>query len=108
MFGKRNDQPAGAIDLAGADLKDAIEVIRAFLPGQEQIVGGIYIDPPASLQPFGFGILLADLVHHAANAYAYKFDLDADQVRYAISSGLHAELASPTENVKQVTPETDQ
>ena len=95
-------QPSGAIDLSEADLKDAVEVIRAFLPGEEPIIGGIYIDPPSGLQPFGFGILLADLVHHAANAYAYKFGFDVDQVRYAISSGLQAELESPTETVKQV------
>ncbi|WP_169800982.1 DUF5076 domain-containing protein [Novosphingobium naphthalenivorans] len=87
------------------DLKDATEVIRAFLPGKEEIVGGIYIDPPANLQPFGFGILLADLVHHAANAYAYKFGLDAEQVRDGIAAGLQAELSSPTDTVKQVYPE---
>lgn len=100
----RKSQPTGAIDLVDADLKDAVEVIRAFLPGGEQIVGGIFIDPPASLQPFGFGILLADLVHHGANAYAHKFGLNADEVLYAISSGLAAELGSPTDVVKQVTP----
>lgn len=102
MIAKRPTQPIGAIDLTQADLKDATEVIRAFLPGEQKILGGIFIDPPSNLQPFGFGILLADLVHHAANAYAYKFGLDVDQVRYTISEGLHAELASPTEDVKQV------
>jgi hypothetical protein len=107
MFGKRSTEPAGAIDLAGADLQDAVEVIRAFLPGQQPIAGGIFIDPPSNLQPFGFGILLADLLHHAANAYAYKFGLDADEVRYAISQGLQAELSSPTEQVKQVFPEAE-
>ena len=106
MFGKKTGQPAGAIDLSSVDLKDASEVIRAFLPGKEEIAGGIFIDPPAALEPFGFGILLADLLHHGANAYAYKFGLNADQVRYAISQGLEAELASPTEQVKQVYPET--
>lgn len=97
-------QPSGSIDLSGVDLKDAPEVIRAFLPGQEEIIGGIFIDPPTSLQPFGFGILLADLVHHGAQAYAYKFGLDVDQVRYAISQGLRAELSFPTEETKQVRP----
>ncbi len=106
MSGKRPTEPIGAIDLSQADLKDATEVIRAFLPREQKIIGGIFIDPPSTLQPFGFGILLADLVHHAANAYAYKFGLDADQVRYTISEGLHAELASPTEIVKQVLPES--
>jgi len=98
-------QPHGAIDLSDVDLKDATEVIRAFLPGEEEIIGGIFIDPPGTLQPFGFGILIADLVHHAANAYAHKFGLDADQVRYTITQGLSAELAFPTDVVKQVIPE---
>jgi len=104
MFNRRSSQPSGAIDLAGVDLNDAKEVIRAFLPGKEAVVGGIYIDPPATLQPFGFGIFMADLVHHAANAYAYKFGLNVDEVRYAISSGLQAELSSPTDDVTQVWP----
>ena len=96
-------QPQGSIDLSQADLKDATEVIRAFLPGEQPIRGGIYIDPPSGLQPFGFGILLADLLHHAANAYAYKFGFDVDKVRDAIENGLKAELAAPTEAVKPLT-----
>jgi hypothetical protein len=104
MFGSK--QPSGAIDLSTTDLKDAKEIIRAFLPGQQQIIGGIYVDPPADLQPFGFGILLADLLHHGAQAYAYKFGLDVDQVRYAISQGLQAELSNPTDEPKQVGPES--
>jgi len=96
-------QPANSTDLAEADLKDAVEVIRAFLPGKEHISGGIYIDPPNDLPPFGFGIFLADLLRHGAYAYAYKFGLDVDEVRAAIAAGLQAELASPTETVKPVT-----
>ena len=96
-------QPAGSIDLAEADLEDAVEIIRVFLPGERPIRGGIYINPPKSLEPFGFGMILADLLRHAALAYAYKFGLDADHARRAISSGLKAELASPTEDVKPLT-----
>jgi hypothetical protein len=108
MLGRGNRQPVGAIDLSGADLGDAPEVLRVFLPreGQEPM-GGIYVDPPATLQPFGFGILLADLVHHGAKAYAYKFGLDENQVLYSITQGLSAELASPTDVVKQITPEAN-
>ncbi len=105
MFGNKSTDPKGAIDLSEADLKDAVEVIRAFLPGEQEIVGGIFIDPPNNLQPFGFGIMLADLLHHAANAYAYKFELPVEEVRLAISAGLQAELESPTEEVKQVNGE---
>ena len=106
MFSRHKPQPKGAIDLSGVDLGDAQEVLRAFLPkGGDEVIGGIYVDPPETLQPFGFGILLADLVHHGAKAYAYKFGLDEDQVRYSITQGLSAELASPTEVVQQVTPE---
>ncbi|HVR92191.1 MAG TPA: DUF5076 domain-containing protein [Novosphingobium sp.] len=96
-------QPAGSIDLSDAELKDAVEVIRAFLPGKEPVRGGIYIDPPAELEPFGFGILLADLLRHASYAYAYKFGLDADEMYSAIYNGFKAELTSPTEDVKPMT-----
>lgn len=97
-------QPRGAIDLGGIKLGDAQEVMRVFLPrpGKAQIPG-IFIDPPDTLQPFAFGILLADLLHHGAKAYAHKFGLDEDQVRYTISEGLAAELARPTEEMKRAS-----
>ncbi|MBX7539472.1 DUF5076 domain-containing protein [Qipengyuania sphaerica] len=94
-------QPDGSIDLAEADLKDAREIMRVFLEGEQPIHGGIFIDPPSSLQPFGFGILLSDLLHHAAHAYAYKFQIeDVDRVREAIIAGLMAELENPTDTPK--------
>ena len=105
MFGgKKPREPQGAIDLSEADMKDAREILRVFLPGQEEIIGGIFVDPPKELEPFGFGILLADLLQHGAQAYAYKFGLDVDQVRRAIAQGLQAELKNPTDTAKQVKP----
>ena len=92
-------QPQGSIDLADADLKDAREIIRVFLPEGDPIQGGIFIDPPADFQPFGFGILLADLVPHAAYAYAHKFEIeDVDGLKEAILGGLQAELENPTDS----------
>ena len=109
MFGKRSaPQPAGAIDLTdlAPHLGDAKEVLRAFVPqGDAESIDGIYIDPPESFTPFMFGILLADLVHHGAKAFAYKFGLDEQQALYEISSGLSAELAHPTADVEQAKPE---
>jgi hypothetical protein len=110
MFAKRNRQPAGAIDLTEmADhLSNANEVMRVFVPrGQQEAIGGVYIDPPESFTPFMFGILLADIVHHGAKAFAYKFGLDEAEALYEISRGLSAELASPTDEVKQVIPESN-
>ena len=96
-------QPAGSIDLSEADLKDAVEVIRAFVQQSEPIRGGIYIDPPYGMQPFGFGIFLADLLRHAAYAVSYKFGFDAEKVREAIESGLRAELDAPTQQIKPIS-----
>ncbi|HEV2747383.1 MAG TPA: DUF5076 domain-containing protein [Allosphingosinicella sp.] len=109
MFGKRSSpQPAGAIDLtdAAAELGDANEILRAFIPrGEDETINGIYIDPPESFTPFMFGILLADLVHHGAKAFAYKFGVDEQLALYEISNGLSAELADPTHDVNQAQPE---
>ena len=110
MFAKRNRQPAGAIDLSDQvdDLGDASEVMRVFMPnGGDGPISGIYIDPPKGFTPFMFGILFADLVHHSAKAFAYKFGADETEALYEISRGLSAELASPTDEVQQVIPESN-
>jgi hypothetical protein len=109
MFGKRTaPQPAGAIDLTdvSVQLGDAREILRAFVPrGGDEQINGIFIDPPESFTPFMFGIFLADLVHHGAKAFAYKFGVDEQLALYEISSGLSAELANPTDDVEQANPE---
>jgi len=110
MFARRSRQPAGAIDLSDVadQLGDAHEVMRVFIPkGDAGPISGIYIDPPESFTPFMFGILLADLVHHSAKAFAYKFGLDEAEALYEVSRGLSAELASPTDEVQQVIPESN-
>ena len=110
MFSKRNRQPAGAIDLSDLvdELRDAKEVMRVFMPrGDAGPISGIYIDPPDNFTPFMFGILLADLVHHCAKAFADKFGMDEAEALYEVSLGLSAELANPTDEVQQVTRESD-
>jgi hypothetical protein len=109
MFERRNRQPAGAIDLSEVvdHLGDAEGVMRFFVPrAGEGPKGGLYIDPLRTFDPFMFEILLADIVHHGAKAFAYKHGLDEAELRYEISKGLSAELANPTDKMKQICPET--
>lgn len=102
-------QPQGAIDLTpyAGQLGDAREVMRVFVAREQEITGGIYIDPPEGFTPFMMGILIADIVHHAAKAYAHAFGVDAAAALYEISDGLSAELRRPTAGVQQVNLEPD-
>ena len=108
IFGKVK-QPAGAIDLSSMTdhLGDAREILRVFIPKKE-CVGGIYVNPYEGFDPFMFGMLLADLVHHGAKAYAHNHGMDEAAALYQISQGLSAELANPTTEVEQFDPEDDQ
>ncbi|HEY4070741.1 MAG TPA: DUF5076 domain-containing protein [Sphingomicrobium sp.] len=110
MLGKRKPEPAGALDLSEMTdhLGHAYEVMRVFIPQPDQgSISGVYIDPPEGFTPFMFGILLADIVHHGSKAFAYKFGMNDAEALYEISRGLSAELATPTDEVKQVIPEAD-
>jgi hypothetical protein len=107
MFKRGKAQPSGAIDLADqvAQLGDAREVLRVFVPRQDSPpVGGVFVAPYEGFTPLMFGILLADIVHHGAKAYAYALGHDEAVALSEISQGLAAELGHPTDEVRQVLP----
>ena len=98
------EQPDGAIDISdtAAELGGAKEIMRVFIPQPGEAVGGIFVDPHEQFSPFMFGMLLADLVNHAARAYAHKFGLDEAKTRLEISQGLKA-----SDEAHQLMPESD-
>jgi hypothetical protein len=71
-------------------------VVCEFTPGGLIAANCGYIDLASSLQPYTFGILVADLVHDAAQAYAQSFGIEEAEAFCAITQGLQAELACPT------------
>jgi hypothetical protein len=51
-------------------------------------------------EPWAWGIMLADVVRHVANALEEKFGIDSREARKRIQDGLEAEMTHPTSKVK--------
>lgn len=75
----------------------SLEVLRVWIAGGEQHVAlafGMWEDPAA------WGLLLADLARHIAEAHAQQDDqVDAEDFLEQIRAGLEAELDAPTDEV---------
>ncbi len=73
---------------------DSFEVLRVWVANQGQHVSlrtGVWSDPAA------WGIMLADLARHVANAYEKELGLDQLTTLSRIKAGLDAEFSSPTD-----------
>lgn len=75
----------------------SLEVLRVWIANGEQHVAlafGMWEDPSA------WGLLLADLARHIAEAHAQQDDgVDAEDFLEQIRAGLEAELDAPTDEV---------
>ena len=74
---------------------NAFEVARLWIANQGQHVSlrvGVWSDPAA------WGVLLADLARHVANAYAQESSLDANETLQRIKAGFDVEMTHATDN----------
>ncbi len=85
------------IPLAAMRDPRSLEVLRVWIANGEQhvaLVFGMWEDPAA------WGLLLADLARHIADAHAQQDgSVDAEDFLEQIRAGLEAELDSPTDEV---------
>jgi hypothetical protein len=91
MFGKRSELQIPHV--AVADSK-SFEILRVWISGGAQHVSmktGVWNDPAA------WGLMLADLARHAANAYASE-GKDKDASLKRICEGFRLEMDSPTDD----------
>lgn len=100
MFGRRQHKnELDAPPIAASD-KGAVEVLRVWAsPGkpQELTLRTTWKEPAA------WGLLLADVARHAANAYAAEGH-DRDEVLARITAMFQAEWDHPTDLPKDMTP----
>lgn len=90
MFGKRTELKIP--DAAKAD-PEAVEILRIWLSGGSQHVSlktGVWDDPAA------WGLMLADVARHVANAYATDGADREETLRRAVH-GFNIEMDSPTD-----------
>ena len=73
---------------------NAFEVIRVWIVNK-----GLHVSLRAGVwqDPFAYGVMLSDLMHHIVNAYQQDQGLDRAETLRRIKAGLDAELASPTD-----------
>src|SRR5580765_8055969 len=76
---------------------NAIEVIRVWVAKSGQHVS---INPLVWKDPVAWGIVLADLAGHVANAYEQASGLDREQTLRKITDLLLAELTYPTDKAR--------
>ena len=72
----------------------SFEILRVWVASQAQHVSlrtGVWEDP------FAWGIVLADLARHVANAYSQTKGADQEGTLQRIMSGLDAEMKRPTD-----------
>ena len=77
----------------------SFEVVRVWastLVGQQFVINPVWKDPGA------FGLLLADLVNHAANAYAKRDGIDRQVAIDRILALFKAEMEHPTDPYKEL------
>ena len=82
--------------IAEADPK-AIEVVRVWVAKGGQHVS---INPFVWKDPEAWGIVLADLAGHLANAYQQEMGLNREETMRKIADLLVAELTNPTDTPK--------
>lgn len=76
---------------------NAVEVVRVWVAKGGQHVS---INPFVWKEPEAWGIVLADLAGHLANAYQQEFGLDRQATMRKITDLLLAELRNPTDTAQ--------
>ena len=90
MFGKRSELQIP--EVAKKD-SNAVEILRIWIAGGSQHISlktGVWEDPAA------WGLMLADLAKHVANAYAAD-GMDRAEALCRVYQGLQVEIESPTD-----------
>ena len=99
MFGQRSNQNALEPPPLARTQSDAIEILRvwAVTEGPQQVVLRTRWKDPAA-----WGIMLADLARHVAQAYAAE-GRDSKVVLARIREGFDAEWDAPTDEPKNIS-----
>jgi hypothetical protein len=74
--------------------EEAYEILRGWLIDKRLQCSLL---PSAFPQPFGWGIFLADVAHHVANALAESEGADRTQVLQDIARAFNVEMQTPTD-----------
>ena len=90
MFGKRSELKIP--DAAKVD-SEAVEILRIWLSGGAQHVS---LKTPVWDDPTAWGLMLADLARHVANAYAAG-GADREETLRRVVHGFQIEMDSPTD-----------
>lgn len=94
MFGKKKHKNELVIPPAAAQDPEGIELTRIWAALGKQhvtLATGVWKDPAA------WGLMLADLARHIANAYAVSDGRSSSEVLARIRVGLDAEWNTPTD-----------
>ena len=100
MFGKRRNTNELEPPPVSSENEQAVEILRVWAaPGgsQELTLRPLWKDPGA------WGLLLADIAGHAANAYESEGG-NRDVALMRIREALEAEWSNPTDVPKDITP----
>lgn len=105
MFGKKKAL-AGEIDLSGLDFLEGSTEFARMWHGQDD--GLIAIIEPRGLgaDPALFGMAIVDTIRHGAKAYAQAVNTSEDEALARIWEGFDAERSNPTDQPRQIDPET--
>jgi hypothetical protein len=90
-MGQFNELPIP--DMAKKDPK-SFEILRVWMTGTGQYV---ILKPGVTSDPAGWGLVIADVMRHLANAYEQAEGRDKSTTFERIRAGLEAELSSPTD-----------
>jgi hypothetical protein len=77
----------------------SFEILRVWMTQTGQYV---ILKPGATQDPAGWGLVLADVMRHIANAYEQVEGRDRSRTFERIRAGLEAELSSPTDRPRAV------
>ena len=79
--------------------KQAVELLRAWEISEG---GRMIVNPHAFENPATWGIILADALQHICGAYNHYYNIDPEQLKFAILKTFMAEVQSPTD---EATPD---
>ncbi|QYU67764.1 DUF5076 domain-containing protein [Leptolyngbya sp. 15MV] len=100
MFGRRKIKNELDAPPIATGESTAVEVLRVWAaPGKPQQL----TLQTTWKEPAVWGLVLADIARHAANAYASQ-GYDPDEVLARILAAFQAEWAHPTDTAKDITP----
>jgi len=82
----------------------SFEILRVWMTKTGQYV---ILKPGVTKDPAGWGLVLADVMRHLANAYEQVEGRDRSRTFERIRAGLDAELSSPTDQPRGVLKVTE-